>query len=293
MVLSMTGYGSASGIADRVEYSVEARSVNNRYFKPSIRLPDAWSRAEPDIEKLLRERIRRGSVTLTVQMKLHDAEAAWEVNVSALNRYIEQLRPLGVEANPMLHVDIGSMMELPGVCEPPDPDKLIEATREKLFELIAEALDALVLMRRREGETIRDDLFGNCELIDRELATVQSRSPEVVEEYRRRLTERVRELTDTSEASLTEQTLAREVAVYADRCDIAEEVSRLKAHVEQFRKALEDAASSGRKLEFIAQEMLREANTIASKSGDMEISRAVVEIKTGIDRIKEQVQNVE
>ncbi|MGC9453359.1 MAG: YicC/YloC family endoribonuclease [Phycisphaerae bacterium] len=292
-VHSMTGYGSAAGVVDRIEYSVEVRSVNNRYFKPSIRLPDVWSRAEPEIEKLLRSQIRRGTVSVSVQMKVHDAEAAWDVNVPALNRYIEQLRPLEVEANPMLHVDIASMMQLPGVCEPPDSEKIIEASRDKLFALINEALDALVRMRAREGESIEQDLRENCDLIEQQLATVQKRSPVVVEEYRRRLTERIRELTENSDPSLAEQTLSREVAVFADRCDIAEEVSRLSAHVEQFRKALGEREPSGRKLEFIAQEMLREANTIASKSGDMEISRAVVEIKTGVDRIKEQVQNVQ
>ncbi|MFW6065945.1 MAG: YicC/YloC family endoribonuclease [Planctomycetota bacterium] len=292
-VHSMTGYGSAAGVSERVEYSVEVRSVNNRYFKPSIRLPDVWSRAEADIEKLLRSRVRRGAVSVSVQMKVHDAEAAWDVNVPALNRYIEQLRPLEVEANPMLHLDIASMMQLPGVCEPPDSDKIIESSGDELFALINEAMDALLEMRRREGESIQQDLLENCKLIERHLETVRQRSPVVVEEYRRRLSERIRELTETSDPSVTEQMLSREVAVFADRCDIAEEVSRLGAHVEQFRKALGESEPSGRKLDFIAQEMLREANTIASKSGDMEISRAVVEIKTGVDRIKEQVQNVE
>jgi uncharacterized protein (TIGR00255 family) len=293
MVHSMTGYGSASGAADRIEYSVEVRSVNNRYLKPTLRLPEAWSGAEAEIEKRLRARLRRGSVSVGVQMKIHDAEAAWDVNVSALNRYIEQIRPLEEEANTMLRVDLGSMMQLPGVCEPPDPDELVGPTREKLFELVDEALDALVEMRRREGETIAEDLLGNCERIETELSGVEQRAPGVVDEYRRRLTERVKELTETSEPSLAEQTLAREVALFADRCDIAEEVSRLKAHLAQFRKSLGEPEPSGRKLEFIAQEMLREANTIAAKSSDTEISRAVVEIKTGIDRIKEQVQNVE
>lgn len=293
MVHSMTGYGSAAGVADRVEYSVEIRSVNNRYFKPSIRLPDVWSRAEPEIEKLLRSRIRRGSVTVSVQMKLHDAEAAWEVNTAALNRYLEQLRPLEVQANPMLRVDLGSMMQLPGVCEPQDSDRIVEQTRDRLFELVREALDALVDMRRREGAEIERDLLGNCEMIERELDKVRQRSPVVVEEYRQRLSERVRELADSTDVLPAEQILAREVAVFADRCDIAEELSRLTAHVEQFRKAMGESEPSGRKLDFIAQEMLREANTIASKSADMDIARAVVEIKTGIDRIKEQVQNVQ
>ena len=293
MLRSMTGYGSADAEADDARYSVELRSVNNRYLKIGLRMPEGLSALEPQIERRLRERLGRGTVTVTVRMKLPDAAAAHSVNVAALSSYLDQLRLLEIEANPTLRVDLAALMALPGVCEPPSPDELVEQTGPRLMELLDEAIDALLEMRRREGETVGKDLRENCQIILARLADVAERAPTVVQDYFQRLVARVEELTKSASLRLDEETLAREVALFAERSDVAEELSRLRGHVEQFTQAMDSPEPAGRKLDFIAQEMLREANTIASKANDGQMVRAVVEIKTAIDRIKEQVQNVE
>ena len=293
MLLSMTGFGGAQGQAEGVEYAVEVRSVNNRYFKGIIRLPESWGHAEAEIEKLVRSRISRGTVTLSIRMKVPDDEAAYRVNTAALTRYVEQLRPLEMDANPAFRIDLGAMLQLPGVCQPPPMEELCQKTRSGLMQLVGQALDALMKMRQEEGKAVDADLRGHCRVIEENLAAVCERSPDVVKLYYERLAARVEELTTAGRVKIDEETLAREVAIYAERCDIAEEISRLTGHMDQFRQALDSAETGGRKLDFIAQEMLREANTIASKANDADIGRAVVEIKTAIDRIKEQVQNVE
>jgi uncharacterized protein (TIGR00255 family) len=293
MLRSMTGFGSAAGEAAGVSFAVEVRSVNNRYFKPVVRLAEGLSGMEADVDKFLRSRLTRGTVTLAVRMKLPEELAAYGVNSGVLQRYLEQLRPLEVDANPTLRIDLGSMLQLPGVCEPPEVADLVERVRGGLMGLLTTAVDDLVAMREAEGGALKADLESQCGAIASHLDAVAARAPLVVREYHERLAARVRELTDAGNVKLDEADLAREVAVFAERCDISEEVVRLRGHLEQFGEALGSPEPAGRKLDFIAQEMLREANTIASKAGDADIARAVVEIKTAIDRIKEQVQNVE
>ena len=293
MLRSMTGFGSAAGVVEDVEYSVELRSVNNRYFKPIMKLPESFSAVEPQIERILRGRLHRGTINVSVQMKLPEDQAAYRVNPSALSGYLEQLRTLDVRNNPMLRVDLASLLLLPGVCEPPRIEELQRKTCDGLMTLVTDALDALEEMRRREGKAIEDDLLANCGALERAIEHVTERAPQVVRDYQDRLIARVQELTNAAELRIDAETLAREVAIFAERSDVAEELSRSTTHVEHFRHGIQDDEPSGRKLEFIAQEMFREANTIASKANDSEIVALVVEMKTAIDRIKEQVQNVE
>lgn len=293
MLSSMTGFGSKVGHLDGLECTVLARSVNNRYLKTVIKLPEAWAEAESDVERLIRRRLHRGTVTVTVRIKVADERAASDVNIAALRKYVDQLRQLAVEAQPALRIDLGSLLLLPGVCEPPCLEDIVHKARGDLAALIDAALDALVDMRGNEGEAIAEDLRANCDVIEVQLAAVAGRVPNVVRSYQERLQARVAELTNAGTVRVDEESLAREVAVFAERSDIAEEIARLRGHVVQFREALAQGGAAGRKLDFIAQEMLREANTMASKANDADIARCVVEMKTAIDRIKEQVQNLE
>ncbi len=293
MLRSMTGFGNAQGNVEGVEYSVELRSVNNRYFKASIKLPEMWQHAEGEIEKLLRTKLFRGTVNFSLRMRLPDEQAAYRVNTSALSSYVEQLRVVEMDANPSLRIDLASLLQLPGVCEPPQVSDLCESTYEGMMALLNLALDQLVAMRQREGQEVKADLIQQCDVIERNLAAVAVRSPLVVKDYHKRLADRVAELTHTGNIALDEDILAREVAIFAERCDIAEEIARLTGHVKHFRATMASPEPGGRKLDFLAQEMLREANTIGSKANDAEIAVAVVDMKTAIDRIKEQVQNVE
>lgn len=293
MLRSMTGFGRTQEQVDGIEYAVEIRSVNNRYLKCVVKLPDSWGNAEAEMEKLIRSRIKRGTVNLGVRMKIGNAQAACRINAVVLRAYIEQLRLVETGANPAFRIDLGAMLQLPGVCEQLSMAELCGGSAGDLMRLVSQAVDALIEMRIEEGKAIAADLRAYCDLIEEHLAAVVARAPGVVESYRDRLAARVESLMSSGRAVIDEDTLAREVAVFAERCDVAEEASRLTGHLQQFREALDADESSGRKLDFLSQEMLREANTIASKGNDADIARAVVEIKTAIDRIKEQAQNVE
>jgi uncharacterized protein (TIGR00255 family) len=293
MLRSMTGFGSASGQADGVEYAVEIRSVNNRYYKSSIKAPEPLAAAEMQIDKLLRGKLVRGTVTVTVRMTVPDEQAAYRVNMAALARYVEQIKLMEIEANPALRVDLGAMLQLPGVCEPPPLEEICRQTHPALMRLVEQALGDLIEMRLREGQAMKADLLANCRAIAGNLEEAARQAPQVVLDYQQRLSARVRELTAAGNIDIDQDDLAREVAIFAERCDIAEEVARLRAHLQQFQQAMESPEPAGRKLDFIAQEMLREANTIGSKANDTKIALAVVEMKTAIDRLKEQVQNVE
>jgi uncharacterized protein (TIGR00255 family) len=290
MLHSMTGFGRAEAHIEGVDYAVEIRSVNGRYFKASVRLPEMWSHAEADVEKLLREKLRRGTVTLSLRMRIRTEAAAHTVNEAALANYVRQVRSaIGDD----IQVDAGTMLALPGVCEPPSADELCEKSRPALMETIEGAIQELLDMRRQEGEALETDLLAHCQEIERQLGAVEERKGTVVAEYQKRLLDRVNELVNSARLTVNEEDLIREVAVFAERSDISEEISRLRSHVDQFRQCVQGTEQDGRKLEFIGQEMHREANTISSKANDGDIIRATVEIRSRIDKIKEQVQNVE
>lgn len=293
MLRSMTGFGAAQAEIKSVSFSVEIRSVNNRYYKLTTKLPDIWASAETEIEKRIRKVLTRGSVTVNVRMKVASDQAACQINTKVLAGYLDQLKLLQTEADPTMRIDLASLLQLPGVCEPLDRESLCKDTYGGLMELIDQAIAALNEMRKTEGAALRSDLLGHCDTIERELNKISARAGQVVLEYHDRLRDRVQELLAAARLELDSDTLAREVAIYAERCDIAEEINRLTGHIEQFRLVADDPEPAGRKLDFIAQEMLRETNTIGSKSNDAEIMRAVLEIKTAVDRIKEQSANAE
>jgi uncharacterized protein (TIGR00255 family) len=288
MLQSMTGFGGAAVQIDGVDYSVEIRSVNNRYFKSTIKLPDPWSQKEIEIERMLRSRLARGTVNFSLRTRAASAEAAYAVNADALLQYVRQVREaLGAE----VRLEAGALLQLPGVCVPPAGEDLVERAWGPLKQAVEEALDKLVEMRKREGEALHQDLMKQLDDIESRLGVVEQRKGEVVQEYHRRLTERVNELIAKAQLAVKQEDLVREVAVFAERSDVNEELSRLRGHIEQFRKTAADGDQAGRKLDFIGQELLREANTIGSKSNDVEIARAIVDIKSSIDRIKEQAAN--
>ena len=293
MINSMTGYGEARIHVDEVSYRLEIRSLNNKYFKASIKLPELFQHLESDVEKLLRSRLGRGSITFSLRIKDESPAAAYELNRAALQQYISQLEPL-TDGNGAVRIDIGQLLELPGVCQPPEAD---EATRNAQSELItklsSEAIEKLIVMRQVEGKALLADLNTQCDILRRSLSEIRERSPKVVKDYHERLRGRVQELLHGGQIELDAEVLAREVAVFAERCDLNEEIARLDSHLEHFAELCAAPEESGRKLEFITQEMLREANTIGSKANDAEIARRIVMMKAAIDRIKEQVQNIE
>ncbi|MHC5083188.1 MAG: YicC/YloC family endoribonuclease [Planctomycetota bacterium] len=294
MISSMTGFGQACVEVDGVVYTAEVRSVNNRYFKSQLRLPDMVAFLEGEIEKLHRATIQRGTVNFTLRMKNVSGQALFDVDENTLKTYIGRLKELLPDGDSHSRIDLASMLSLPGIVQPVHPDEAqLNRMRETVLSLAKEALDGLKQSRAEEGQSLKDDLVMNLDRIAAQLETIQSRVGQVVTEYHDRLNDRVEQLLANAKLKIDEDMLAREVAIFAERSDIAEEVSRLAAHLQQFEDCCQKGGAIGRRLDFITQEMLREANTIASKSSDSTIAQSVIDIKCAVDRIKEQVQNVE
>ncbi len=296
MILSMTGYGEAYHEEEGVSHALEIRSLNNRYLKTSIKLPDHLQFLETEVERLLRDRLGRGSITFVLRVRNTNAEASYEINAAALRSYIEQLSAVGASAanDGGVSIELGALLDLPGVCQPRVAN---DAAKEQWWRVVRslteEAIEQLVAMRRNEGQALREDLLKHVADLRERVELIRARSPEVIKLYHTRLRQRVDALLSEAELDLGKQDLAKEVAVFAERCDISEEIARLVSHLDQFTTLCDSKELAGRKLDFLSQEMLREANTIASKANDTEIARQVVEVKALIDRLKEQVQNVE
>ncbi|MBL7215968.1 MAG: YicC family protein [Phycisphaerae bacterium] len=294
MIRSMTGFGQACAEIEGVIYTVEIRSVNNRYLKIQVRLPDIMAFLESEIEKLHRENIQRGTVNYSLCMKNVSGQALFDIDENSLAAYVQRLKALLGAEDEHCRLDLASMLSLPGIIQPAIPtEEQTERMRHAALSLTQEALEQLSLSRGEEGKILQADLLANCDRIAAELETIGGRVSTVVQDYHNRLKERVENLLAQAKLKLDEDLLAREVAIFAERSDIAEEVSRLGAHLQQFRECCEKGGPAGRRLDFVTQEMLREANTIASKSQDAAVAHSVIEIKCAIDRVKEQVQNVE
>ncbi len=296
MIRSMTGFGDASASVGGVHYFLEVRSLNNKYFKATIRMPEEFQGLEPELESELRRRLTRGTITLIGKCSDASSSAAYTINHQALANYADQVKRVPQAADGTLRVDLAALLPLPGVLQPPaDEEQRLNRAREAFMKLLEDSIKQLIDMRAREGKTLIADLMLHHAIIVDRLAKIAERAPLVVDEYQKRLQQRIEALLDSAKVKVEPQELLKEVAVFAERSDIAEEIARLGAHMEQFKDLLNDADPKpvGRTLDFLAQEMLREANTIASKSGDAAISRNIVEIKGAIDRIKEQVQNAE
>ena len=293
MIISMTGFGDATAERNGTHYAVEVRSLNNRFFKPVIKLPENVSGLEPEIETMLRDKLGRGSITFILKMRLDSADAAYHVNTAALESYLAQLRQVkGLDG--VARIDLASLMQLPGVCqEPRDESDEIEKHGGVIRELVIKSIEKLNGMRAREGQSLFNDLMKHLKGIASELAQIQTRAPFVIDDYHKKLLSRVNQLMSKAELQVNQVDLLKEIAVFAERADISEEIQRLTHHLDSFEQACRTGEHAGRKLDFITQEMLREANTIASKANDAKIAGHIVEIKGAIDRLKEQVQNVE
>jgi len=294
MINSMTGYGDAEGQLNGATYMVEIRTVNNRYFKVNIKLPETVGFLEEAVEKLLRSNLSRGTVHYVLRLKNASANMPFDIDETALQAIMERLSRIASSANINCPIDIGSLLNLPGILEPASPDEEIaEQIKKTVLEISQEAVEKLKQMRAVEGTALEADLKKHCSAIKQDLERICAHSPVVLKRYAEKLTKRVDELLAGAKLKLDEETLAREVAIFAERSDISEEIARLDSHLQQLLQGCQTNSQAGRRLDFISQEMLREANTIASKASDTEITSCVVDIKCRIDRIKEQVQNVE
>ncbi len=297
MIYSMTGYGSSEQRVDGVTYIAEIKTVNNRYFKSKIQLPGSLDFLEETIESLLRRRIGRGMVNFVVYIKDAPAGLLFDIDEVVLSGLMKKIEKAAKKAKTKYTIDAASLLNLPDVVTPAKPDP---QEAEKIKTIITELAEKSILqvrqMRASEGESLKEDLERHCGEIREKMSLIKARSDAVLKDYAERLQKRASELLGKSDVKVDEQSLAKEVAFFAERSDISEEIDRLDSHIKQFTETCENSGESeqaGRRLDFICQEMLREANTIASKAADSQIIHTIVDVKCIIDRIKEQVQNVE
>ena len=292
MIRSMTGYGRSELISDSCRIAVEIKSVNNRYLDINVKMPRQLNQLEAQIRKELKKYMQRGKVdvfisyedltesTMAVKYNAHIAEAYWQY-------FQEMSGQFGIEND----IRVSSLARFPDVLtmeeEPPDPEGIWDNLRKTLVEA-AEMFDGA---RIREGEFLRTDLMEKLDEMDAHVAFISEKAPALVEEYRTSLKEKVAELLEA--ANIDESRIVQEVTIYADKVCVDEELVRLKSHIGATREELCKEGSIGRKLDFIAQEMNRESNTILSKSDDREVSDHAIGLKTTVEKIREQVQNIE
>lgn len=296
MLLSMTGYGEAHFQSDALTLAVELRALNNRYLKISLRASEPYNLLEPEVEKVIRRTVRRGTVQINLRSERQFAPQDYRVNATAVRSYLEQLREIstGLGLRDAGEGLLPHVLALPGVVAEPGTLAFQHEEEWPVIErVLNEALGRLQGMRQEEGRAMAQEFLQLRQNIADHLAQIRQRAPGVVTAYRDRLHERVRSLLAEMDVQIDRSDLLKEVAIFAERSDIAEEVVRLASHLDQFLDIMNEPESPGRKLEFLTQEMFREANTIGSKANDVDISRHVVEIKGTLEKIRELVQNVE
>jgi uncharacterized protein (TIGR00255 family) len=288
----MTGFGDARHQDQKWSIQVEVRTVNNRHLKLSAKISEPYAALEPELEHLVREKVRRGAVQISVRIERPRQAENYLLNGVALLSYRDQLETLGQDRGDL--VSLTDLLDLPGVVEEVRP----AATNPhddwpEISRVVASALERLEAARAQEGRAMADELQNLAIAIQDHLTRIAERGPLVVQSYQKRLTERIKALVQDQGVTIDPKDLIREVAILADRSDISEEIVRLRAHLTQYGEVIAERESVGRKLEFVVQEMGREVNTIGSKANDVEISRNVVEIKGLLEKIRELVQNVE
>jgi len=234
----MTGYGEAGGQLNGVTYEVEIRTVNNRYFKASIRLPDSMAFLEDDIGKLLRRNLSRGTVNYVLRLKNISANVLFDIDETALQAYMERLSRIASSADMKCLIDVGGLLNLPGIIRPTSPDEEVAGqVKVMVLGITKVAIEKLKQMRAAEGTALESDLKKHCRAIEQDLERIRARSSAHYQGYAKRLKKRVDELLANAELKLDEETLAREVAIFADRSDISEEIARLDSHLEQLQQS--------------------------------------------------------
>jgi uncharacterized protein (TIGR00255 family) len=293
MLLSMTGFGEAHCQENGLTVSIEVRTINSRYFKLSVRSSEGYSSLEPQIEEVIRKTVHRGTIQVSLRVDRQRPAEDFRINHDVLQRYHRQLQEVQNQWGVKNELSLSALLPLPGVVEESVIPHDMSADWPTIGRTLEKALQNLGQMRAEEGRAMTVDLAANCRAVADNLAKIGGRASLVADDYRARLHERLQKILQEYAVVLDPADLIKEVSLYADRADISEEIVRLRSHVEQFLGIIEVPESAGRKLEFLTQEMVREANTIGSKANDVEIARHVIEIKTAIERIREMIQNVE
>ena len=283
----MTGHGSATAQDDQVQVLVEIRSVNNRFLKISVS-GDVDADVQGKIEAMARARVQRGALNIRLQTQFLSAKTQYQLNMPQLEEYREQLQSSNVGVESM-----AAVLSLPGIVTEMMSESKMETAWPMIESAAQQALENFVSMRANEGTAMLKDLLSNCDLIDQHVASIRELGPAVVEAYSNRVTERINRILQEHDVSVSASDVVREIGIFSEKVDTSEELVRLESHIQQFRSIANNNESSGRKLDFLTQELLRETNTIGSKANDAQIANHVVEMKTIIERIREMIQNAE
>ncbi len=291
MIKSMTGYGKANQEIDFRKYQVEIKSVNHRYLDISVRLPRELNYLEDYIKKSISAKIKRGKIDVFITFENNSKEGKKiKINTQLAKNYIAELRKLANEENLLTDIQVTEIAKYPDVLsiqENQDDEKI----KFELLKVVEESTDNLIGMRKAEGEKIAEDLNKRLDIIQEKINELDKFSTGLIEEYVVKLEERIKQI--LKEQEIDKNRLAQEVVIYADKCSIQEEITRLNSHIAQFKNILQSDEAVGKKIDFIIQEMNRETNTIGSKSNSLDVTNGVIDMKTEIENLREQVQNIE
>ena len=290
MIRSMTGFGMAEGAVGAKRVSVEVRTVNHRFFNPSIKLPGAYSQWEGDVREALRKKIARGHVSVMVRQE-HAAQDGAVIDETRFAAYVEQLKKLWARHDLGGELSLDTVLRMPGLFS--SSEEVADGSSAELLTIVDAAVASMMAMREQEGARLAQVLEERVDVMERSLEKIARRAPTRMIEQRDRLRAAVKELLDGAEAD--EQRLAQEIAILAGRLDVSEEIDRFRSHIAAFRAAMRDETGEpiGKRLGFLLQELLREANTTGSKANDAAMLAEVVTIKEELERVREQVENLE
>jgi len=291
MIKSMTGYGRKNISKNDREYQIEIKSVNHRYLDISVKMPRQLSYLEDAIKKEISSRVKRGKVDIFITFNNNSLEGRTiKINTELAHAYIEELKKLSEKEDILSDIQVIEISKYPDVLNiknAQDDDKI----KEEVIEVLNDAIDNFISMRQAEGSKISEDLLKRLDYIQEKVNEISKLSTGLIEEYVVKLETRIKEIFKDQE--IDKQRIAQEVVIYADKCSVEEEITRLNSHILQFKNLLNSDEAVGKKLDFIVQEMNRETNTIGSKANNLDITNRVIDLKTEIENIREQIQNIE
>lgn len=292
MIRSMTGFGRAQAAVEGFNITVEIKSVNHRYFEFSAKMPRAYSFLEDKLKKAVSEKISRGKVECSLLLEATDDDSiVVNINEPLAHGYFNAVNALADEFSLKNDTSAMAIARFPDVLSVSKAEIDEDDLWVKVKTVLDAALDKFVKMRETEGEKLRDDVLSRADLIIDNVAFVEKRSPETIKEYNNKLLERMKDI--LGDTSIDETRILTEAAIYADKIAVAEETVRLRSHIDQLHTMMNSSEAIGRKLDFLVQEINREANTIGSKAQDVSIARHVIDIKAEVEKIREQIQNIE
>jgi len=290
-IKSMTGFGSATAHADGVRVTVELSAVNRKQLDVVFRLPPQLLAFESRIQKMIQEKVSRGRISGTVQLEAADGGVQIQVDQKRAEETVEKLRRAAKKMNLADDLSASMLLQIPGLLK----TQSVEQSSEEIFQCLEKALTAalkkLDTMRSREGKALETDFLTRLKLLEQMLAVIKTCAPQIISRVREKLFQGLENAGLENVAQ--DERVIREIALFGEKSDIAEELTRLESHIAQFKKMLRDKEPSGRSLDFLAQEFFREINTIGSKANDLKITEQVVAFKSELERIREQIQNVE